>query len=142
MEQRDPETYAVIGAAMEVHRELGPGFLEAVYHEAMAIELSERGVPFVREVMLPIEYKGRRLASRYRADLLCYVDVVVELKAVSVITGVEEAQLINYLKATGAARGLLLNFGSKSLQFKRMVSSRGREGTEPTSPEPAMNESA
>jgi GxxExxY protein len=63
VEQRDPETYAVIGAAMEVHRELGPGFLEAVYHEAMAIELSERGVPFVREVMLPIEYKGRRLAQ-------------------------------------------------------------------------------
>lgn len=127
MEQRDPQTYAVIGAAMEVHRELGPGFLEAVYHEAMAIELVDRKVPFASEVALPIAYKGRRLASTYRADLVCFGDVVVELKAVSAMTGVDEAQLLNYLKATGIERGLLLNFGRQSLEYKRMVCSKGGE---------------
>lgn len=125
VEERDPQTYAIIGAAMEVHRELGPGFLEAVYHDAMVIELGERSVPFSREMILPIDYKGRRLASTYRADFVCYVEIVVELKAASAMTPIDEAQLLNYLKATGFARGLLLNFGRKSLEFKRMVRSSG-----------------
>ena len=121
MEKRDPQTYAVIGAAMEVHRELGAGFLEGVYHDAMAIELTDREIPFVREVELPIYYKGRMLTRRYRADLICYEGVIIELKAVSTLTGVDEAQLLNYLKATGRERGLLLSFGRLSLEYKRMA---------------------
>ncbi len=118
---RDPRTYAIIGAAMEIHRELGPGFLEAVYQEALAIELEEREVPFQQEVELAITYKGRRLSKTYRADLICFDGVVVELKAESAFTNLDQAQMINYLKATGNRVGLLLNFGAGSLETKRMI---------------------
>jgi GxxExxY protein len=109
-EQRDPQTRAIIGAAMEVHRQLGRGFLETVYHEALAVELAERAIPFSREAELPIHYKGNRLQCFYRADFACYDCVIVELKALSEFTGVERAQIINYLKAAGMERGLLINF--------------------------------
>ncbi len=117
----DQQTYAIIGAAMEAHRELGPGFLEAVYQQALAVELSARAIQFAREVELPVYYKGERLACSYRADFVCYDDVIVELKALKAITGVEEAQILNYLKATGLGRGLLLNFGCPRLEYKRFV---------------------
>lgn len=119
--EQDPETYAIIGAAMEVHAELGTGFLENVYHEALVRELDIRGVAHQREVELPITYKGTRLTSAYRADLICFGSIVVELKAITRLSTVEEAQLLNYLKATGIRRGLLLNFGAPRLQVKRMV---------------------
>jgi len=117
---RDPETYALIGAAMEVHRFLGPGFLESVYREAFRVELSLRDVAYSCEVEFPVSYKDRRLDTKFRADFLCS-GVIVELKAVPALSGIEERQLINYLKAGRIGRGLLINFGGPSLQFKRFV---------------------
>ena len=106
---------------MEVHRELGHGFLEAVYQEALAIELTARKIPFQREVPLPVSYKGQKLACSYRADFVCYENVLVELKAISQLTGADEAQVINEMKATGMQRALLINFGAPSLEYKRRV---------------------
>lgn len=123
-EKGDPKTYAIIGAAMEVHRELGCGFLEAVYQEALAVELTARGIPFEKEVELPIIYKSKRLATSYRGDFVCFKSVIVEIKAISALAGVEEAQILNYLKATGHEVGLLLNFGTESLQYRRFVFSK------------------
>ena len=119
--KRDPETFAIICAAMEVHRELRHGFLEAVYQEALAIEMTDRKVPFQREVPLPVVYKGKKLACSYRADFVCYENVLVELKAISQLTGADEAQVINEMKATGIQRALLINFGAPSLEYKRRV---------------------
>ena len=119
--EHDAETYAINGCAMSVHAELGPGFLEAVYQEALALEFTLNSVPFEREVQLPIFYRGQRLLTHYRADFICYGSIVVELKAQKAMTGIEESILINYLKATRMERGLLLNFGAPSLQIKRMV---------------------
>ena len=119
--QRDPETFAIIGAAMDVHRELGHGFLEAVYQEALAIELTVRKISFQREVPLAVKYKGQKLACSYRADFVCYENVLVELKAISQLTGADEAQVINEMKATGMQRALLFNFGAPSLEYKRRV---------------------
>ena len=118
---RDPQTYAVIGAALEVHRLLGAGFLESVYREAFRVELLLRGVEHACEVELPIRYKDRRLDTKFRADFLCNGAVIVELKALPALGGAEERQLINYLKAGRIERGLLINFGSESLQFKRFI---------------------
>jgi GxxExxY protein len=119
--ENDQRTYAVIGAAMEVHRLLGCGFLETVYQEALELELAARGIPFRAQVQLPIRYKDRVLKTVYRADFVCYDAVIVELKALTQIGPVEEAQVINYLKATGYEIGLLLNFGRTSLQSKRYI---------------------
>jgi GxxExxY protein len=118
---KDPQTYEIIDAAMEVHRELGHGFLEAIYQEALAIEMTKRNIPFEREVAVPVEYKGQRLQCSYRADFVCFGEIVVELKAISQLAGADEAQLINELKATNLHRGLLLNFGVPSLEYKRLV---------------------
>ncbi len=120
-DKRDPETYAILGAAMAVHRELGHGFLEPVYQAALEKELSFREVTFAREVTIPVMYRGKPLDVSYRADFVCFNSVIVELKALGNLTGVEEAQVINYLKATGYQRGLLINFGAPKLQYKRLV---------------------
>ena len=118
---RDKETYAVIGAAMTVHRELGCGFLEAVYQDALEKEFQHLSIPYRREVKLPVYYRGEQLNSYYQADFVCFDSVIVELKALQKLSGTEEAQVINYLKASNLQRALLLNFGSKSLQHKRLV---------------------
>ena len=94
---------------MEVHRQLGCGFLEPVYQEALAIEFANQNIPFVREVKLPLEYKGQSLETKYCADFICFNSIVVELKALARTSGTEEAQVINHLKATGNEVGLLVN---------------------------------
>jgi GxxExxY protein len=119
--ESDPQTYAIIGACMAVHSELGPGFLEPVYQEALAIELTKRTVPFIREKPLSIHYSGQLLATRYDADFLCYDSVILELKALSDLNSKHFAQVINYLKATRLERGLLVNFGSPRLEYKRVA---------------------
>jgi len=114
-------TYEIIGAAMEVHATLGPGFLESVYQEAMAIELLARGIPFEEKKRLDVYYKGIKLEKHFEADFVCDNKVIVEIKALSVLTNDHQSQVLNYLKATGIKVGLLINFGSKSLEHKRMV---------------------
>ena len=119
--KRDPQTYGIIGAALEVHHVLGCGFLEAVYQEALAKEFILRGIPFKREAELPIDYKGEQLNAKYKADFICYDDIIVELKALDDISGKEKAQVINYLKASKFLRSLLINFGTMRLQYERLV---------------------
>src|SRR5437016_14237863 len=109
---RDPRTYAIIGAAMEVHREMGCGFAEPVYQEAMAFELIDRTIAFEPQVELPVRYKQRTLKCKYRADFICFGEVLVEIKALGQLSGTERAQVINYLKATGLKVALQINFGS------------------------------
>jgi GxxExxY protein len=121
VEQRDPRTHAIIGAALEVHKILGHGFLEAVYHQSMAVEFASRNVQFARELALPVQYKGQLLLCFYKADFVCFSSVLVELKAVDTLVGSHRAQILNYLKATGLTVGLLINFGAMRLQYERFV---------------------
>ena len=116
------ESYKIIGVAMEVHKELGPGFLEAVYQEAFELELQKQNIPYEREKVLNIFYKGMKLRKRYEADFVCYDKIIVELKALSDLSNDHVAQVLNYLTTSGIKLGLLINFGSKSLQYKRLIS--------------------
>ena len=115
------EVYQVVGAAVEVSNQLGCGFLEAVYQEALEIELVERRIPHVPQKRIAISYKGRVLKKEYVADFLCYDRIVVEITA---ITGIEEAQLLNYLKATNLPLGLIVNFGTPKLEWKCYVNTQ------------------
>jgi len=114
-------TQKIIGAAMEVPRELGSGFLEYVYEEALCYELKLREISFERQKELDIYYKDLLIPRKYKPDLIVENKVIVEIKATSGLTEVEEAQLLNYLKATKMRLGLLLNFGAKSLEVKRRI---------------------
>lgn len=119
---RSQESYNITGAAMYVYNTLGPGFLEAVYQEALAIEFSKRGIPFQREKELKIYYDGHELKQTYRADFVCYDNIIVEIKAVGDLDNTHRSQVYNYLKATGCKLGLLYNFGhSHTLQQERKV---------------------
>ena len=100
---------------------MGAGFLESVYQEALEIELQKQNIPYEREKLLNVFYKGQKLKKRYSADFVCYNKIVVELKALGDIRTDHEAQLLNYLKTSGLKLGLLINFGTRSLQYKRLV---------------------
>ena len=113
-------SYAVVGAAMEVHRTLGPGFLESVYEEALAHELALRGIPFERQKRLAVAYKGEPVGE-FVADVVVDGKVILEPKAVSAIAAAHEAQAHHYLAATGLRLAIVLNFGAASLQQKRVV---------------------
>lgn len=116
------EVYAIVGAAMEVHRELGPGFLEAVYYEPLEIEMRARGIPYEPQRWLPIFYKGRELLKHYQPDYICHDQIIVEIKALDELTNHELAQVLNYLKASQLHVGLLINFGCRGkLEWKRLV---------------------
>ncbi len=114
----EEQCYAISGCAYEVHRELGNGFLEEVYQEAMERELSRRGIPYEPQKMLSLYYKGEQMNKYYVADLVCHGKIIVELKAVQNLTDVHKAQVINYLKATGCEIGILINFGTPSCEVK------------------------
>ena len=120
-EERDPRTYAIIGAAMDVHNELGPGLLEPPYQEAMEMELEQRSVPFEAQPIIRIFYKGREIKSYYKPDFICYKDVVVELKVQKCLTEKDEAQIINALKCAKKKTGLPINFGESSLVYRRFI---------------------
>lgn len=115
------EVYAIIGAAMEVHRQTGCGFAEPVYQECLELELADRNVPAEAQKEMKISYKGRLLKKIYIADFFAYGKIIIELKALDKLTPREEAQLINYLKASGLEVGVLINFGAQSLEWKRLV---------------------
>jgi GxxExxY protein len=118
------ESYAIIGACMKVHRALGPGFLEAVYEEVVEKEFIVQNIPYKRQVKLDLYYEGVQLSKHYRADFVCYDSIIVELKAVTQIPSVFYAQLQNYLKCTNMELGMLINFGTPSLTYKRIVNSK------------------
>ena len=116
------ESYKIIGAAMEVYNQLGYGFLESVYQEALEREFIIRGIPYERERELNIFYKGELLQQTYRADFWCYGKIVVELKAISSLEDSHRAQVYNYIRATNSKLGLLINFGdSNGLDWERKV---------------------
>ena len=118
---RDERTYKIIGAAIEVHKHMGCGFLEAVYHETLGIEFRSREIPFKSQPVVEILYKGKLFEKKYQPDFICFDEVIVEIKALDQLSGSEESQIINYLKATGFEVGLLVKFGSKSLEYKRFI---------------------
>jgi GxxExxY protein len=117
----DERTFAIIGAAMEVHRVLRRGFLEAIYYEALAHEFKLREIPFITQVPCSVQYKGQRLHGFYKLDFVCFDDVIVEVKASSATAPADYAQVLNYLAVSGHPIALLLNFGRSSLEYRRFA---------------------
>ena len=115
------ESYKIIGFAMKVHSELGNGFLEAVYQEAFSVVLKKENIPFEQEKVIDIFFMGEKLNKKYIADFICYDQIIVETKAVKELSNNHYAQVLNYLKATNMKIGLLINFGSESLEYKRII---------------------
>ena len=115
------ESFAIIGACMKVHRTLGAGFLEAVYEEALEREFQNLKIPFERQVKLDLYYDNKKLTKQYRADFICHNEIIIEIKAVALIPTAFYAQLQNYLKCTNIELGMLINFGTSSLTYKRMI---------------------
>ena len=117
------ESYQIIGAAMEVHRELGCGFVEPIYQEALEKEFILRKIPYEREKELTVNYKGDLLTKTFRADFICYNKIILELKAVKEFSDEHYAQIFNYLRASRMDLGLLINFGTASIEFQRVPAS-------------------
>ena len=115
------EAYDIVGAAMEVHREVGCGFSEKMYQEALAIEFETQGIPFEREVALHGVYKGKTLQTEFVPDFICFETIIVELKAVKELEDFHRSQAINYAKVYGCKLAILINFGSSSLEYERFV---------------------
>jgi len=115
------ESYKIIGACIEVHNDLGAGFLELVYQEALELEFKHHSIPYCREKELEIHYKGIKLNKSYIADFILFGKIIVELKALASLSGQHESQVLNYLKATGYKLGLLINFGQSKLEYKRLL---------------------
>ena len=115
------ESYEIIGACMEVHRQLGPGFLESVYQEALAMEFGLRGIPFIAQHEVHVYYKDNLMQGFFKPDFLCYENIIVEIKALSALTHKDHAQVLNVLKATRINLGLLINFGEISMKHQRLV---------------------
>jgi GxxExxY protein len=115
------EVYAIVGAAMEVHREKGCGFAEPVYQECLELEFADRNIPAEAQKEMKIFYKGRPLKKTYLADFVVFGKIIVEFKAMNRLTSREESQVINYLKSSGLEVAVLINFGSQSLEWKRIV---------------------
>ncbi|MCA1811926.1 MAG: GxxExxY protein [Halobacteriales archaeon] len=120
-ENTSPLTYAIIGAMQDIHSDMGPGFLEKSYQDAVEFAFNDRRIPFEREAAIPVAYRNRVLPTVYRADFVCDGKVLVELKAQTAMGAVEHAQIIHYLKASRLPVGLLVNFGEASLVFRRFV---------------------
>src|SRR5882724_12852636 len=115
------ESYKIMGACFEIHREKGCGFLEAVFHECLELELNLQQIPFAAQKLLQLEYKGRRLKQGYVADFVCFDKLLIEIKAVSRLADEHRAQVLNYLTATGYRLGLLVNFGHHpKLEWERI----------------------
>ena len=119
------KTSQIIGAAMEVHRLMGPGYLEAVYQECLRRECSLRGIPVVEHPRINLEYKGQRLEKVYVPDFLFFGEIIVEIKALARCTSVDTAQILNALRAASKPVGLLINFGERSLFWKRFANTKG-----------------
>ncbi len=117
----EEECYSIIGACFEVHKELGPGFLEAVYQEALTIEFNKRKIPFEKEKELRLYYKNIKLEKKYKVDFCCHEKIIIEIKALTGLMSEHESQLINYLTATKLRLGILVNFGERSLKYKRII---------------------
>ena len=122
--QKDPRTHQIIGVAMEVHKEMGPGFLEAVYHECLEIEFGLRNIPFISKPRLSLYFKHIKLKKHYEPDFVVFEQIVLEIKAQKTLTQIDEAQIINCLKASRHEIGLLINFGETSLKFRRFIFNR------------------
>jgi len=118
------EVFNIVGAAMEVSNELGSGFLEAVYQDALEIEMRNRDIQYESQKEIAIYYKGKPINKKYYADIICYKQIIVELKAIKRISEIEEAQILNYLKATGLPLGLIINFGNFKLEWKRYANTK------------------
>jgi GxxExxY protein len=118
---KSPLTYGIIGSLLEVHADMGPGYLERSYQEAVELALGERSIAFEREAAIPVRFKHHILRTVYRADFVCGGQVLLELKAQDSVGPVEHAQIIHYLKASGLPVGLLANFGEESLVVRRFV---------------------
>ena len=118
------EAYQIVGTCMEVYNNLGSGFLESVYQEALAREFIESKIPFVAQWGIDVYYKGELLNKKFFADFICFDKIIIEIKAMDGLVSEHEAQLINYLKATNKPLGLLINFGGPKLQYKRFANTK------------------